>query len=156
MQDKIILIAHRDATVRDRFAAALADARHTFVTAATAETATEAARDQATPISLGVVDIGLTAVTANVNVGTTNGGVTLRLPADAKALLLGRTTNGGISVDDLQVDEVEHDPGIGIAVITAVGVEVAGGVQRVAWGRQAHRLPRAAMNVLHSRPDVQP
>jgi len=60
MQDKIILIAHHDATVRDRFAAALADARHTFVAAATAEAATEAARDAARPISLAVVDIGLT------------------------------------------------------------------------------------------------
>ena len=60
MQDKIILIAHRDATVRDRFAAALADARHTFVTAATAETADEAVRDTARPISLAVVDVGLT------------------------------------------------------------------------------------------------
>ena len=60
MQDKIILIAHRDATVRDRFAAALADARHTFVTAATAETADEAVRDAARPISLAVVDVGLT------------------------------------------------------------------------------------------------
>ncbi len=30
---KIILIAHRDASVRDRFAAALADARHQYVTA---------------------------------------------------------------------------------------------------------------------------
>ena len=60
MQDKIILIAHRDATVRERFAAALADARHTFVTAATAETANEAVRDAARPISLAVVDIGLT------------------------------------------------------------------------------------------------
>ena len=60
MQDKIILIAHHDATVRDRFAAALSDARHTFVTAATAEAATEAARDAARPISLAVVDIGLT------------------------------------------------------------------------------------------------
>jgi DUF4097 and DUF4098 domain-containing protein YvlB len=55
----------------------------------------------------GRVDIGLTAVTANVNVGTTNGGVTVRLPGDAKAVLFGRTTNGGISVDGLQVDEVE-------------------------------------------------
>jgi uncharacterized protein (TIGR02266 family) len=60
MQDKIILIAHRDATVRERFAAALADARHTFVTAATAELANAAVRDSARPISLGVVDIGLT------------------------------------------------------------------------------------------------
>jgi uncharacterized protein (TIGR02266 family) len=60
MQDKIILIAHRDAAVRDRFAAALADARHTFVTAATAEAASAAARDAGHPISLAVVDVGLT------------------------------------------------------------------------------------------------
>jgi uncharacterized protein (TIGR02266 family) len=60
MQDKIILIAHRDATVRERFGAALADARHTFVTAADAETANDAVRNAAGPISLAVVDIGLT------------------------------------------------------------------------------------------------
>lgn len=60
MQDKIILIAHRDATVRERFAAALADARHTFVTAATAEAANAAVRESTRPISLAVVDIGLT------------------------------------------------------------------------------------------------
>lgn len=60
MPDKIILIAHRDPVVRDRFGAALADARHSFVTAATAETATAAARDSARPISLAVVDVGLT------------------------------------------------------------------------------------------------
>lgn len=59
MPDKIILIAHRDQTVRDRFAAALADARHTFVTAATAEVATAAANDPARPISLAVLDAGL-------------------------------------------------------------------------------------------------
>jgi uncharacterized protein (TIGR02266 family) len=46
--------------VRDRFAAALADARHTFVTAATAEAASAAARDAGHPISLAVVDVGLT------------------------------------------------------------------------------------------------
>ena len=59
MPDKIILIAHRDPAVRDRFSAALADARHTFVTAATAETATAAAQDATRPISLAVVDVGL-------------------------------------------------------------------------------------------------
>ncbi len=59
MQDKIILIAHRDATVRDRFAAALADARHTFVTAASAEAANEAVKNSVQPISLAVLDIGL-------------------------------------------------------------------------------------------------
>jgi DUF4097 and DUF4098 domain-containing protein YvlB len=56
----------------------------------------------------GEVDVALASVTADVNVETTNGGVTVRLPADAKALLLGRTTNGGLHVDGLQVDEVEH------------------------------------------------
>ena len=59
MQDKIILIVHRDASVRERFAAALADARHTFVTADTAGEASVAAQDPARPISLAVVDIGL-------------------------------------------------------------------------------------------------
>lgn len=59
MPDKIILIAHHNPVVRDRFAAALADARHTFVTAATAEAADAAARDVSRPISLAVVDVGL-------------------------------------------------------------------------------------------------
>jgi uncharacterized protein (TIGR02266 family) len=59
MQDKIILIAHRDAIVRERFAAALADARHTFVTAESADAASAAVRDVSHPISLAVVDIGL-------------------------------------------------------------------------------------------------
>lgn len=59
MPDKTILIAHRDLLVRDRFSAALADARHTFVTAATAQAAQDAAQDAARPISLAVVDVGL-------------------------------------------------------------------------------------------------
>ncbi|MEO6222900.1 MAG: PilZ domain-containing protein [Vicinamibacterales bacterium] len=59
MPDKIILIAHHDTAVRDRFAAALSDARHTFVTASTAEAANAAARDEVRPISLAVVDVGL-------------------------------------------------------------------------------------------------
>jgi len=59
MPDKNILIAHRDPHVRDRFAAALADARHSSVTAATSTGAAEAAHDAAHPISLAVVDIGL-------------------------------------------------------------------------------------------------
>ncbi len=60
MPDKIILIAHRDPIVRDRFGAALAEARHTFVTADTAQSAIAAARDSARPISLAVVDVSLT------------------------------------------------------------------------------------------------
>lgn len=59
MPDKIILIAHRESSVRDRFAAALADARHTFVTADSAESAIAAAQDVSRPISMAVVDIGL-------------------------------------------------------------------------------------------------
>src|SRR5437016_14660590 len=56
---KTILIAHRDAAVRDRFAAALADARHAFVLADSEAAARHAAADQRTPISLALVDLGL-------------------------------------------------------------------------------------------------
>jgi uncharacterized protein (TIGR02266 family) len=59
MSDKIILIAHRDSGVRDRFAAALADARHTYLTAATADAAVAAIQDSRPPISLVLVDLGL-------------------------------------------------------------------------------------------------
>lgn len=59
MSDKIILIAHGDSDVRDRFAAALADARHGYVTAETADAAVTAARDGTRPISLALVDLGL-------------------------------------------------------------------------------------------------
>lgn len=95
MQDKIILIAHRDATVRERFAAALADARHAFVTADTAETANAAARDAVRPISLAVVDIGL-ADDGLAWIRGLRGGLTwpvlvfagtVRSVADARALL---------------------------------------------------------------------
>ena len=56
----------------------------------------------------GGVDIAFATLTGDVNVETTNGSVTVRLPTDAKAVLLGRTTNGGLSVDGLQVEEVER------------------------------------------------
>jgi DUF4097 and DUF4098 domain-containing protein YvlB len=56
----------------------------------------------------GGVDLTLASVTDEVSVETTNGGVTVRLPADARASLLGRTTNGGLRVDGLKVDEVER------------------------------------------------
>lgn len=59
MPDKIILVAHHDPGVRDRFAAALADARHTCITAATVAAAGAAATDVTRPISLAVVDVGL-------------------------------------------------------------------------------------------------
>ena len=59
MLNKIVLIAHHEAGVRDRFAAAMADARHSALTAATAEAATAAAEDAAHPVSLVIVDLGL-------------------------------------------------------------------------------------------------
>lgn len=59
MSVKTILIAHRDASVRDRFAVALADARHQFVPADTETAARRAAADPAVPVSLVLVDLAL-------------------------------------------------------------------------------------------------
>ncbi len=56
---KTILIAHRSNDVRDRIAAALADARHDYVTADTAESAAAAVADQMRPVSLTLLDLGL-------------------------------------------------------------------------------------------------
>lgn len=58
---KTILIAHRSSEVRDRIAAALADARHDYVTADTAESAVAAVSDSARPVSLTLLDLGLGA-----------------------------------------------------------------------------------------------
>lgn len=62
---KTILVAHRLAAVRDRFAAALADARHAYVTADSERTARAAAADDTTPISLALVDLGLSSDSAS-------------------------------------------------------------------------------------------
>jgi uncharacterized protein (TIGR02266 family) len=56
---KTILIAHRSGEVRDRIAAALADARHDYVTADTAQSAVDAVSDPARPVSLTLLDLGL-------------------------------------------------------------------------------------------------
>jgi uncharacterized protein (TIGR02266 family) len=56
---KTILIAHHHAGVRDRFAAALADARQAFVLADTEDAAREALGDPSAPISLALVDLAL-------------------------------------------------------------------------------------------------
>jgi len=56
---KTILIAHRRPEIRDRFAAALADARHEYITAETTEAASAALAPGARPISLALVDLGL-------------------------------------------------------------------------------------------------
>jgi len=59
MSARTILIAHRQAAVRDRFAAALADARHAFVTADSEAAVLRAFTDAPAPISLILVDLGL-------------------------------------------------------------------------------------------------
>lgn len=56
---KTILIAHRSSEIRDRIAAALADARHDYVTADTAEAAFSAVADPSHPVSLALLDLGL-------------------------------------------------------------------------------------------------
>ncbi|MCC7010834.1 MAG: PilZ domain-containing protein [Acidobacteria bacterium] len=59
MSTKTVLIAHRQAAVRDRFAVALADARHGCVLTDSEDAAMEAAAHQ--PFDLAVVDLGLSA-----------------------------------------------------------------------------------------------
>jgi uncharacterized protein (TIGR02266 family) len=59
MSVKTILVAHRFAAVRERFAAALADARHAYVMADSAAAAVAAAADMTRPVSLALVDLGL-------------------------------------------------------------------------------------------------
>ena len=59
MSVKTILVAHRSAAVRDRFAAACADAHHEFVMAATAPAARQAAADTIRPVHLTLLDLGL-------------------------------------------------------------------------------------------------
>ena len=59
MSAKTILIAHRHAAIRDRFAAALADARHAFVLADRADAVFQTFVSSPEPISLALVDLGL-------------------------------------------------------------------------------------------------
>jgi uncharacterized protein (TIGR02266 family) len=61
MSVKTILVAHRHAAVRDRFASALADARHDAVLVSTAKEAERAIGDRRRPISLVLLDLRLTA-----------------------------------------------------------------------------------------------
>jgi uncharacterized protein (TIGR02266 family) len=58
---KLILLAHSDGAVRERFAAALADARHEYVTAVTATAAIAAVEHRDTPVSLAIIDLRLHA-----------------------------------------------------------------------------------------------
>ena len=59
MSVKTILVAHRLSAVRERFAAALADARHAYVMVDNSATALDAATSAARPVSLALVDLGL-------------------------------------------------------------------------------------------------
>src|SRR5262245_9331043 len=61
MSAKTILIAHRLAAVRDRFAVALGDARHEFVMADRAVADMRAAEHPAVPLSRALVDLTLTS-----------------------------------------------------------------------------------------------
>jgi CheY-like chemotaxis protein len=56
---KLILIVHRDRNVRDRFAAALTDARHTYVMSATAAEALAAGDRRDPAVSLALLDLGI-------------------------------------------------------------------------------------------------
>jgi uncharacterized protein (TIGR02266 family) len=59
MTAKTILIAHRAGTVRDRFAVALADARHDFVMADSEPAARAAVTHAKAPLSLALIDLTL-------------------------------------------------------------------------------------------------
>src|SRR5690606_23010604 len=61
MSTRTLLIAHRTAAVRDRFAVALADARHDFVMAASEAEAVHLTQDARQPLNLALVDLGLSA-----------------------------------------------------------------------------------------------
>jgi uncharacterized protein (TIGR02266 family) len=58
---RTILIAHRSADVRDRFATALADARHAYVLVDSAATVEAALADPTIPVNLVLLDLGLDA-----------------------------------------------------------------------------------------------
>jgi uncharacterized protein (TIGR02266 family) len=59
LADKIILVAHRRPEVRDRFAAALADARHGYVTAGSEGAVLDVLTERGAAISLALIDLGL-------------------------------------------------------------------------------------------------
>jgi len=61
MSVKTILVAHQSATARDRFAAALAEARHASVMAATAPALTAAIDERQGGIDLAIIDLGLSS-----------------------------------------------------------------------------------------------
>jgi uncharacterized protein (TIGR02266 family) len=59
MSVKTILVAHRSPAVRDRFAAALAEARHRFVVVESTSALREAVRSDAPRVDLAILDLSL-------------------------------------------------------------------------------------------------
>ncbi|HVZ23650.1 MAG TPA: PilZ domain-containing protein [Vicinamibacterales bacterium] len=59
MSERTVLIAHRTAAVRDRFAVALADARHASISADSEAAALDAVANARVPLHLALVDLGL-------------------------------------------------------------------------------------------------
>ena len=55
----------------------------------------------------GSVELELASLTGDVKVSTTNGSVDVRVPAEAKATISTRWTNGGVEMSGLTVEEVE-------------------------------------------------
>lgn len=55
----------------------------------------------------GSVDLEWNTLTGDVAVATTNGAVDLKVPADAKATISTRWTNGGIDINGLTIEETE-------------------------------------------------
>lgn len=62
---------------------------------------------KASSVNGGLV-IDVAAVAAEINLETTNGGIRLTLPDTAKADISARVTNGGISVSELDLDQVRE------------------------------------------------
>ena len=74
----------------------------------------------------GGVEIDMAAVTGEIDLGTTNGGINLRLPANTKATLEARCTNGGIRVDDaLSVDTSEKSRRLFRGAMNGGGIRVS-------------------------------
>jgi hypothetical protein len=55
----------------------------------------------------GSVDLEIASLSNDVQVSTTNGQVNVRVPADAKATISTRWTNGGVEMNGLTIEEVE-------------------------------------------------
>ena len=70
------------------------------------------AKDLSGPLKASAVNGGLTialaSVSADVHLETTNGGIRLTLPGNAKANISARVSNGGISVSNIDLDDISE------------------------------------------------